>query len=119
LFYIIGASGAGKDSLINYARNRINGSLPILLVIAWLAMPGLDALALTSRIRQHLLLQRSYVFLVSDQEGEEAEERAFTVVAVPSSRFGSKRTIAKIEKKYAKFNIPQMPVATCVPPRFI
>ncbi len=29
LFYIIGASGVGKDSLMNYARQRINGSLPI------------------------------------------------------------------------------------------
>ena len=26
LFYIIGASGAGKDTLMNYARNHINGS---------------------------------------------------------------------------------------------
>ncbi len=26
LFYVIGASGAGKDTLINYARTRINGS---------------------------------------------------------------------------------------------
>jgi len=30
LFYIIGASGAGKDTLINYARTGINGSLPVL-----------------------------------------------------------------------------------------
>jgi ribose 1,5-bisphosphokinase len=30
LFYFIGASGAGKDSLMNYARSRINGSLPVI-----------------------------------------------------------------------------------------
>jgi ribose 1,5-bisphosphokinase len=30
IFYIIGASGAGKDSLMNYARSAINGSRPVL-----------------------------------------------------------------------------------------
>lgn len=30
LFYIMGASGAGKDSLMNYARTRINGAVPII-----------------------------------------------------------------------------------------
>ncbi|GGB07253.1 phosphonate metabolism protein/1,5-bisphosphokinase (PRPP-forming) PhnN [Puia dinghuensis] len=30
LIYIIGASGVGKDALMQYARQRINGSLPVL-----------------------------------------------------------------------------------------
>jgi len=30
LFYVVGASGVGKDSLMNYARTHINGSLPLL-----------------------------------------------------------------------------------------
>lgn len=30
LFYIIGASGAGKDTLMNYARTQINGSEPVI-----------------------------------------------------------------------------------------
>jgi ribose 1,5-bisphosphokinase len=30
LFYVIGASGVGKDSLMDYARTHINGSLPLL-----------------------------------------------------------------------------------------
>lgn len=30
LFYIIGASGAGKDSVMSFARNRISGSKPVI-----------------------------------------------------------------------------------------
>jgi ribose 1,5-bisphosphokinase len=30
LFYVVGASGVGKDSLMNYARTHINGSQPLL-----------------------------------------------------------------------------------------
>jgi len=30
LFYVIGASGAGKDTLMNYARNKVNGSEKII-----------------------------------------------------------------------------------------
>ncbi|HZY37062.1 MAG TPA: phosphonate metabolism protein/1,5-bisphosphokinase (PRPP-forming) PhnN [Mucilaginibacter sp.] len=30
LFYVIGASGAGKDTLMNYARLKINGSEPVI-----------------------------------------------------------------------------------------
>jgi ribose 1,5-bisphosphokinase len=29
LFYVIGASGAGKDTLMNYAREKINGQKPV------------------------------------------------------------------------------------------
>jgi len=39
LFYVIGASGAGKDSLINYARKGINGSLPILFAHRYITRP--------------------------------------------------------------------------------
>jgi ribose 1,5-bisphosphokinase len=30
LFYVIGASGAGKDTLMNYARTKVNGREPVL-----------------------------------------------------------------------------------------
>jgi ribose 1,5-bisphosphokinase len=30
LFYVIGASGAGKDTLMNYARQKINGRVPVI-----------------------------------------------------------------------------------------
>jgi ribose 1,5-bisphosphokinase len=30
LFYVIGASGAGKDTLMNYARTSLNGSEPVI-----------------------------------------------------------------------------------------
>src|SRR4051812_46339588 len=40
LFYIIGASGVGKESLINYARTTINGSLPILFAHRYITRPA-------------------------------------------------------------------------------
>ena len=39
LFYIIGASGVGKDSLINYCRARINGSYPIAFAHRYITRP--------------------------------------------------------------------------------
>ena len=39
LFYIVGASGVGKDSLMEYARLRINGSLPILFAHRYITRP--------------------------------------------------------------------------------
>ena len=39
LFYIIGASGAGKDSLMNYARLKINGSIPLLFAHRYITRP--------------------------------------------------------------------------------
>lgn len=40
LFYIIGASGAGKDSLINYCRSQINGSFPIIFAHRYITRPA-------------------------------------------------------------------------------
>jgi len=39
LFYIVGASGAGKDSLMEYARLRINGSSPVLFAHRYISRP--------------------------------------------------------------------------------
>lgn len=39
LFYIIGASGAGKDTLINYARTRINGLEPVIFAHRYITRP--------------------------------------------------------------------------------
>jgi ribose 1,5-bisphosphokinase len=40
LFYIVGASGVGKDSLMEYARLRINGSLPVLFAHRYITRPA-------------------------------------------------------------------------------
>jgi ribose 1,5-bisphosphokinase len=39
LFYVIGASGAGKDTLMNYARNSINGSEKIIFAHRYITRP--------------------------------------------------------------------------------
>jgi ribose 1,5-bisphosphokinase len=40
LFYVIGASGVGKDSLMDYARTHINGSLPLLFAHRYITRPA-------------------------------------------------------------------------------
>jgi ribose 1,5-bisphosphokinase len=40
LYYIIGASGAGKDSLIRWVRARVEGSLPILFAHRYITRPA-------------------------------------------------------------------------------
>lgn len=40
LFYVIGASGAGKDSLMNYCRDKINGTLPIIFAHRYITRPA-------------------------------------------------------------------------------
>ena len=40
LYYIIGASGVGKDSLMNYARERINGGAAILFAHRYITRPA-------------------------------------------------------------------------------
>ena len=39
LFYVVGASGAGKDTLINYARAKINGSEPVIFAHRYITRP--------------------------------------------------------------------------------
>ena len=39
LFYVIGASGAGKDTLMNYARTKINGSEPVVFAHRYITRP--------------------------------------------------------------------------------
>jgi ribose 1,5-bisphosphokinase len=39
LIYIVGASGVGKDSLMHYARQRLNGSVPILFAHRYITRP--------------------------------------------------------------------------------
>ena len=39
LIYIIGASGVGKDSLMHYARQRLNGSTPVLFAHRYITRP--------------------------------------------------------------------------------
>ncbi len=41
LFYLIGPSGAGKDSLITYARKRINGGKAVLFAHRYITRPPL------------------------------------------------------------------------------
>jgi len=40
LFYVIGASGAGKDTLMNYARTRINGSEKVIFAHRYITRPA-------------------------------------------------------------------------------
>ena len=40
LFYIIGASGAGKDSLIDYCRKQTSGLLPIIFAHRYITRPA-------------------------------------------------------------------------------
>lgn len=40
LFYLIGPSGAGKDALLTYAREQINGHLPILFAHRYITRPS-------------------------------------------------------------------------------
>ncbi len=51
LFYLIGPSGAGKDALLTYARQQINGHLPVLFAHRYITRPPLageeDYIALT------------------------------------------------------------------------
>ena len=63
LFYVIGASGAGKDTLINYARTKINGSGPVVFAHRYITRPpfagnenhiSLSAEEFTSRINANL-----------------------------------------------------------------
>jgi ribose 1,5-bisphosphokinase len=42
LFYIVGASGVGKDSLMEYARLRINASRPVLFAHRYITRPPKD-----------------------------------------------------------------------------
>ena len=39
LFYVIGASGAGKDTLMNYARSTINGAEPVIFANRYITRP--------------------------------------------------------------------------------
>jgi ribose 1,5-bisphosphokinase len=39
LFYVIGASGAGKDTLMNYARTSINGAEPVIFAHRYITRP--------------------------------------------------------------------------------
>lgn len=39
LFYMIGASGAGKDSLMNYCRNKLNGQLQVVFAHRYITRP--------------------------------------------------------------------------------
>lgn len=40
LFYVIGASGAGKDTLINYARSAINGTEKVIFAHRYITRPA-------------------------------------------------------------------------------
>jgi ribose 1,5-bisphosphokinase len=43
LIYIVGASGVGKDSLMHYARRRLNGSVPVLFAHRYITRPVADS----------------------------------------------------------------------------
>ena len=42
LIYIVGASGVGKDSLMHYARQQINGSIPLVFAHRYITRPVAD-----------------------------------------------------------------------------
>jgi ribose 1,5-bisphosphokinase len=42
LIYIVGASGVGKDSLMHYARQQINGSIPLVFAHRYITRPVTD-----------------------------------------------------------------------------
>lgn len=42
LIYIIGASGVGKDSLMHYARKRLNGSIPLVFAHRYITRPATE-----------------------------------------------------------------------------
>lgn len=44
LFYVIGASAAGKQQVINYARKKINGARPVIFAHQYITMPSNDGI---------------------------------------------------------------------------
>lgn len=42
LVYIVGASGVGKDSLMQYARTQLNGSIPLLFAHRYITRPATE-----------------------------------------------------------------------------
>ena len=42
LVYVVGASGVGKDSLMHYARQQLNGSLPLLFAHRYITRPATE-----------------------------------------------------------------------------
>lgn len=61
LFYVIGPSGAGKDTLMNYARQQLNGQYPVLFAHRYITRPveagGENHICLSTeefRLRQEL-----------------------------------------------------------------
>ncbi len=42
LFYVIGPSGAGKDTLMNYARTKINGNQPVIFSHRYITRPPFE-----------------------------------------------------------------------------
>jgi ribose 1,5-bisphosphokinase len=42
LVYIIGASGVGKDSLMHYARQQLNGSIPLIFAHRYITRPATE-----------------------------------------------------------------------------
>lgn len=70
LIYIVGASGVGKDTLLQYARRHINGSLPLLFAHRYITRPpgeaGENHIALST---EEFLLRRDTGLFALDWEG--------------------------------------------------
>lgn len=70
LIYIVGASGVGKDTLLQYARRHINGSLPLVFAHRYITRPaggeGENHIGLST---EEFLLRRGKGLFSLDWEG--------------------------------------------------
>jgi ribose 1,5-bisphosphokinase len=62
LFYVIGASGVGKDTLLNYVRQKINGNYPVIFAHRYITRAVDGSENYVSLSREEFLLRREAGF---------------------------------------------------------
>ncbi|HXB06952.1 MAG TPA: phosphonate metabolism protein/1,5-bisphosphokinase (PRPP-forming) PhnN [Puia sp.] len=107
LIYIVGASGAGKDTLMQYARMRLDGSLPMLFAHRYITRPSTEGsenhVALSEdefRLRRDAGLFALYweshgLYYGVGREIDDWMERGFHVVVN-----GSRQYLPAVAKRY-------------------